>query len=112
LPWIDFLKQRVPESLAPQMHFRHVPRELANLGDRQITYPTGTGAIQLRPPAEPGGKPKIWCWYPGEDRSVMAPFENWFWRATRSYYRERLQRLLDRLPPDQRSGVQLPPWEK
>src|SRR5205807_6223961 len=98
-PWVLFLKERVPPSLAGQIHFRNVLDELPDSGDEDIRYPTGTGAIQLRP--GPGGKIKIWCWYPGEDRSVMAPFENWFWRTTRIYHRERLAR----------AGLDLPPLE-
>src|SRR5256885_17052733 len=63
--WVEYLKQHVPESLAPQIHFRNVPQELAALGAQEIIrYPTGTGAIQLR--TAPGHEPKIWCWYPGQ----------------------------------------------
>ena len=99
-PWIDFLKSHVPESLADHIHFRDVTRELASLGESEIiTYPNGTGAIQLRSASSPGQRPKIWCWYPGEDRSVMAPFESWFWRTTRLYQRERLRQAGLELPP-------------
>lgn len=99
---IDYLKLRVPPSLDRQIHFRHIPTELAGLGDATIKYPTGAGAIQLRPAPAPGAKPKIWCWYPGEDRSVMAPFENWFWRTHRAFLRLRLEH----------EGMILPPLEK
>jgi hypothetical protein len=98
-PWIDFLKSHVPESLAGHIHFRNVSRELATLGEREISYPNGTGGIQLRPAPGPNQKPKIWCWYPGEDRSVMAPFESWFWRTTRLYQREQLRQAGLGLPP-------------
>ncbi len=104
-PWIEFLKARVPESLAGQIEFRHVPRELAGLGDREIEYANGSGAIQIWPAPEPGGKPKIWCWYPGEDRNVMATFESWFWRTTREYHRERLRQAGLELPALQADDV-------
>jgi hypothetical protein len=100
-PWIEFLKSHVPESLAGHIHFRDASRELASLGERDITYPNGTGAIQLRPARGPGQKPRICCWYPGEDSSVMAPFESWFWRTTRLYQRERLRQ----------AGLSVPPME-
>lgn len=81
--WVAHLKQAVPESLKPRIHFRDVS---AMGGNVKIVYPMATGAIQIRPARQPRGPRKVWCWYPGEDRSVMAPFENWFWRSSRNYF--------------------------
>jgi hypothetical protein len=96
-PWIEFLRNHKPESLSEQIQFRNVPKEFEGQKNVLLEYPSGVGAIQIRSPEKPGDPSKIWCWYPGEDRSVMAPFENWFWRTTRAYYRERLNRELDEL---------------
>jgi hypothetical protein len=95
-PWIDYLRARVPEVLRGQVHFRHVPSAISLPPGASIVYPVGACAIQIRPlpSADAGSRYKIWCWYPGEDRSVMAPFENWFWRRSRSFFREQVgQRL-------------------
>jgi ABC-2 family transporter len=81
--WIDHLRQTVPESLQGKVHFRDVS---GMRGDAKLVYPMATGAIQIRPRAGANGPRRIWCWYPGEDRSVMAPFENWFWRSSRAYF--------------------------
>lgn len=82
-PWAKHLKQSVPESLQGRIHFRDVTKFR---GGAKLTYPMATGAIQLRPPVQANGPRTIWCWYPGEDRSVMAPFENWFWHSSRVYF--------------------------
>jgi hypothetical protein len=110
-PWVEFLKARVSPSLADQIHFRHVPTNVTHANDGILTYPVGAAAIQLRPPEQPGAPPKIWCWYPGENRAIMAPFENWFWRTTRLYFRSRIQDELDRLEPEQRARLALPPLD-
>jgi ABC-type multidrug transport system permease subunit len=111
-PLVEFLKERTPTHMQGQIRFRDVRKCEREFPDGTIQYGTGTGGIQLRPPAYPGGPAKIWCWYPGEDRSVMAPFEAWFWRAVRSYHRERLKAVIEKLPADQRTGVELPPMER
>src|SRR5207302_693003 len=66
----------------------------------------------LRTTTAAGERPKIWCWYPGEDRSVMAPFENWFWRTSRAYFRERVNRELEQLGPDAANVDRLPRLER
>ncbi len=83
-PWIDHLKTTVPPSLTAKIRFRDLSRVR---GNATIIYPAATGAIQIRPPQSPDGARNIWCWYPGDDRSVMAPFENWFWKSSRDYFR-------------------------
>lgn len=87
--WIEHLRRSVPEALRNRVHFRDMAK--ARLGkDAVISYPMSTGAIQIRP-----GQPrKIWCWHPGDDPTVMAPFESWFWRASRGYFRDRLRQAL------------------
>src|SRR5262249_18766507 len=88
---------------------RNVTKELGGASEELLSYPNGTGAIQLRPASRPGDPLKIWCWYPGDNRSVMAPFENWFWHTTRLYFRQRVLDALEQLEPAARANYALPP---
>ncbi|HLW65293.1 MAG TPA: ABC transporter permease [Gemmataceae bacterium] len=107
-PWIDYLKQHVPDELKSQIHFQYVPSTYAGIGDRTIRYPLSVAAIQIRNGPDANGKPKVWSWYPGDDRTVIAPYENWFWRTTREYFRSRVQQVLAAVPPEQRTQLHLP----
>ena len=109
--WINYLKQHVPDELRGQIHFQYAPSTYAALGNREIRYPTSVAAIQIRNGSDANGKPKVWCWYPGDDRSVMAPYENWFWRTSREYFRSCVRKVLDEVPPEQRTQLVLPPEE-
>src|SRR5262249_36782201 len=111
-PWVDYLKAHVPESLTRQIKFRNLNREYANQGKVLLKYPDGAGAIQLRPGESPGEKPQISCWYPPDDRNVIPPFENWFWRTTRDYSRERVNRELALLGPAAGNIARLPTTER
>jgi len=110
-PWIEYLKDNLPRPMANEIHFRNVPKEVGGAPDQVLTYPSGIGAIQIRPPEKAGGPPKIWCWYPGENRTVIAAFENWFWHATRGYFRQRIQFELDQLDTEQKAACALPPLD-
>src|SRR5262245_16418090 len=46
-PWLEHLRQNVPEHLKTHVKFRRVTQVATEAG--LIVYPTGTGAIQLRP---------------------------------------------------------------
>src|SRR5262249_41116100 len=110
-PWIDYLKQHPPEELRLQVQFRYAPAAFAGLGERQIRYPTSAAAIQIRNGPDALGKPKMWCWYPGDDRHVIAAYEDWFWRTTREYFRSHLKHVLEQVPPEQRTQLVLPAAE-
>jgi hypothetical protein len=80
-PLIRELKASVPADLRPQVVFQQMPPgEVAGL----VTYPPGTGAIQVRTWSE-GGRPvvRFEVWHPPGQPGAMAPYEAWFWRAAR-----------------------------
>src|SRR5262245_13646400 len=111
-PWIEFLRNNVPDSLKNRIHFRNVVKEVQGPPDQLLTYPSGTGAIQIRPPVRPGDPTRIWCWHPGESRSVISPFENWFWHTTRRYYCQQILSEFEHVDPGQRDQYSLPPLEQ
>jgi len=41
----------------------------------------------------------------------MAAYENWFWRASRNYFRAEIKKAVEQLPPENRSQLPLPPLE-
>src|SRR5579885_3669598 len=76
------LQASVPPDLRPHVAFEQiVPRDVDGL----VTYPPGTGAIQIRRQVEGGRTVKrtFWVWHPPGDAAAMAPYEEWFWRAAR-----------------------------
>jgi hypothetical protein len=76
---VDHLRQHVPEEWKERVRFR--PTDQLDLDDEgTIVYPPHTGAIQLRP----GGH--VYFWYPGSDRTALAPFEAWFWKEALYHY--------------------------
>lgn len=79
-PLVAHLRASVPADLAAAITFRplgEVPTDACGA----LLYPTGSAAIQLRPPTVPGGPPCVWFWHPGGDRAGLAPYEAWFWKA-------------------------------
>jgi ABC-2 type transporter len=73
-PLVHHLSANVPDELAPYVTtrpFAQVPRNESGL----MMYAANSGAIQLR-------QGRVWFWYPGEDRAVIAPFEMWFWKES------------------------------
>lgn len=107
--WVDYLKAHVPEAQRSSIHFRNMRQEYAGRADEVISYPTGVGAIQMRPAERPDGPLQVMCWYPGEDRGVMGPYESWFWRASREYFRAEIAKALDQVQPSTGNAVTLPP---
>src|SRR5262245_13614699 len=82
--WVRHLRANVPADLQRQIKFRDVNLE-ASPGEL-LTYPAGSGAIQMRPPRQTGGQPKIWIWQPSTNS--LLPFEAWFWRESARYYQQ------------------------
>jgi hypothetical protein len=92
-PWIEHLRRHVPENLAGQLTFRNV----SWVGDETLTYPPGSGAIQVRP--SPTGQYKICVWHPGRDASSLAVYETWFWRESACYFQRLAQERQGRFAP-------------
>src|SRR5262245_53416706 len=95
-PWLEHLRGSVPESLKERVTFRSVANRQG-----QIFYPPGVGAIQLRPRGAHDRGPGylVWVWYPGDDATGLAPYEEWFWRESRRYFRGRVAAAAERLGP-------------
>ena len=91
-PFVRDLQENVPADLKPHVIFRkRPPGDIDGL----VTYPPGTGAIQIRTRTA-NGRPvyKFWIWHPPGDPGAMAPYENWFWRAARdALQRQAAERL-------------------
>jgi hypothetical protein len=103
-PWLQHLRKHVPTELRSQVQFR--PAERAPTQDGVIIYPTGSGAIQVRPAgqSDSGQRCKVWIWQPA-DGSGMAPFKEWFWKETAQYNRIRAASLTD---PSERAALAMP----
>ena len=98
------LEGRVPPSLKAQIRFRHRPPEsVAGL----VGDPPGTCCIRLSPTTR-GGKAhlEIEVWHPPGDPGAVAPYEAWFFRATREILQELASEGLARLGAD---ATRLPP---
>jgi hypothetical protein len=76
------LRASVPPDLRPQVAFEHIRSRNA---DGLVTYPPGTGAIQIRRHVVDGRTVRrtFWVWHPPGSPASMAPYEAWFWRAAR-----------------------------
>jgi hypothetical protein len=58
------------------------------------------------PPDERGLRFKVWLWYPGDDPDVLAPFEAWFWRESRCFFRDQ---TIAALPAERRAAAEAVP---
>jgi hypothetical protein len=85
---VRHLRANVPADLEKQLQFRPAAQALTDARGN-IVYPQNTGAIQLRPPAEPGAGPHVCFWHPGADGSALAPFEAWFWKESLRFVQAR-----------------------
>jgi hypothetical protein len=99
-PWVEYLRANVPPELRDQVRFRRVS-DIPTDRHGTLQYGRGEGAVQLRPLATDGSlaRTKVWFWYAGDDASVLAPYEEWFWRETHRYCREQ---AVAALPTDRR----------
>ena len=76
---VSHLRKNIPPELKPRIEFR---RRNPGIRDEWITYPAGTGAIQLRSSTDPttGRETVLFdIWYPPGDPGGMWPYEQWFW---------------------------------
>src|SRR5262245_18921090 len=87
-PWVHHLRGHAPPELKGQLQFRRVADATTN--DGRIVYPSGAGAIQIRPLGQTDGAPryKVWIWQPA-DAGGMAPFKEWFWKESQHYAQQR-----------------------
>jgi hypothetical protein len=101
------LEKNQPRELAGQLRFR--PLAKADTINGVITYPTGTGAIQLRPATGADARPTIhvYIWHPKGDPTALAPYEAWFWKESRRALREGVQLALRNAKPS--APAELPP---
>src|SRR5262249_25403298 len=96
-PWIDHLRQRIPEEWQREkkLEIRHVSQAMVVRG--MMVYPQGHVGIQIRPlpPGENGPRYLLWFWYPAQDPAALAPFEAWFWKESSAYTDTQLMAALD-----------------
>jgi hypothetical protein len=92
--WIGHLRANVPAELRRRVVFRHIGTN--NHPGYTITYPPGSGAIQVRTEYV-GGQPryKVWLWHPGSDSSSLASYEAWFWRESARYFQREAALVLE-----------------
>jgi hypothetical protein len=82
--WVSHLRAHVPPELRRHVRFRSVARLPHGAA---ITYPPGTGGIQLRVTGSGAqARYKVWVWHPGRDAAGMAVYEAWFWRESARYF--------------------------
>jgi ABC-type multidrug transport system permease subunit len=107
-PWLQHMRQHVPPDLRSQVQFRHASRAPTQGGN--LVYPSGAGAIQIRPSGESVGGPRytVWIWQPA-DASGMAPFKEWFWKESQHYAQQRAATLLQ---PQDRAAFAVPELEE
>ncbi|HET6572046.1 MAG TPA: ABC transporter permease, partial [Fimbriiglobus sp.] len=87
------LRASVPADLRPQVRFDRLdPQDVDGL----ITYPPGTGAIQIwRHDANGRAVGRTFrVWHPPGNPGAMAPYEAWFWRAARNAAQNEAARTL------------------
>jgi hypothetical protein len=107
-PWIDHLMRSVPPEMRQQVRFR-APHQMRVNAQGVIVYPQNTGAIQIRPPTTESDGQKSYLvlfWHHGADPSGLAPFEAWFWKESRRFFRRQAAPLLEKGGPDGNGSAQ------
>jgi ABC-2 family transporter protein len=88
-PWIQHLRHHVPADLNKHVHFRKIDPKMT--ADKEIFYPPGSGAIQIRKdPESSTAQPHyvVTLRHPTGDRAGMAVYEQWFWRETYRFFHQ------------------------
>src|SRR5262245_35126745 len=106
-PWIEHLKKSVPPELKRHILFRKLE---VMTSDKEVIYPTGTGAFQIRKGRGDGYS--VWLWHPPGDRNEMAVYETWFWRETYRYFHERAAARLQSAGVDATKALPTPDLDK
>jgi hypothetical protein len=93
--WVAHLKANVAPELRPRVVFRNV--SALDLPGETLTYPPGTGAIQLRTSAGPDGRVRydVALWHPGPDGGGLAVYEAWFWRESARFFQRAAAAVLE-----------------
>jgi hypothetical protein len=50
-----------------------------------------------------GDRWTVWFWFPGNDSSILVPFETWFWRTSRQFFHEQ---AVAAAPPENREAIE------
>jgi hypothetical protein len=92
--WIRHLRGNVPDELRGQVKFRNVA-ELGSEGEL-LTYPPGSGAIQIRTQTTPAGVVhyRVCLWHPDREGAGLARFEAWFWRESTHHFQRQAAQVL------------------
>jgi hypothetical protein len=107
---IRYLRDRVPPEWRDQKRLVLRPFERVPVRDGKLVYVQGTGAIQIHNQTS-GKTPRyeVKFWHHGKDITVLAPFENWFWKEFRRYWQKRVTEAIAQTDPS--AKVTLPPPE-
>ena len=93
-PLIQHLQTHIPKEMEGRIRFDRLkdPQDVDGL----VSYPPGTGSIQIRRTAEPGKRQSISVsiWHPKGDATGLAPYEVWFWREARRAFTESARKRL------------------
>jgi hypothetical protein len=87
--WVAYLAGHKPPSLRANIF---IPAIRPQVGlDQHLKYDTGTGGIELRSMPAADGVPRyrVYIRYPEGDRAGMAVYENWFWKESYHFFRDR-----------------------
>jgi hypothetical protein len=91
---IKHLQDNTPKELKEQVRFRQTGNadHIAGL----VEYNTGTGAIRIRQIREAGKAAiiSVYVWHPEGDPTALAPYEAWFWRESRRFFRAEAEKKL------------------
>ena len=100
--WVRHLVQHTPPGLASNVRVHPLEGRLGL--DQHRLYDTGTGGIEIRAMPAADGVPRyrVYVRYPEGDRTGMAVYENWFWKESYRFFRQRAAAALDgrTLPPE------------
>jgi hypothetical protein len=84
--WINHLKQNRP--VDPVVKIRDA-RQLQKDDEGHIIYPQSAAGIEVKQVlASDSGLPRfrVTFWYPGGDRTIVAPLVDWFWKETLQHF--------------------------
>jgi hypothetical protein len=87
--WVAYLAGHKPPSLRANIFIQPIRPQVGL--DQHLKYETGTGGIELRLMPASDGVPRyrVYIRYPEGDRAGMAVYENWFWKESYHFFRDR-----------------------
>src|SRR5262249_60782644 len=85
------LENQKPTEMEKSLRFRTDER-MAYGADGRMLLPEHSGIIKLMSngsdPSGGGWRFRVEFWYPGDDNGLLAPYEAWFWKATRLHFNQ------------------------